>query len=503
MIDRNNSLPQLPKGWVWTKLVDACQYLPTGVDEYNGSIGYYSTGSITANSYVPDGIYSFSERPSRANRMAKVGDIFQARMAGTNKAVLIKEDLDKKLFSTGFIQLRPLDCCTGMSSYIYYYVQSAYFLEQRDTLATGSTQVALIDGSAVHIDFPLAPLPEQRRIVAKIDELFSKLDAGVGSLKQVKAQLKGYRRAVLKHAFEGKLTAEWREAHKGEMEPASVLLERIKEERKKRGGGNLKEVPPLDSSKLPKLPDGWAWALLEQLSWDSSYGTSAKCNYKFAGPPVLRIPNIIDSQIDLSDLKYAATNTMFKSASQLASGDLLVIRTNGSRNLIGRAALVNQTYDKLHYFASYLIRFRLVNIDCLPNWTNVLFANPRIRSWIEREAATSAGQYNISLSKLNRLPLEIPPLSEQHRILEELERRFSIADQIEKAAEQSLMHAERLRQSILKRAFEGKLVPQDPNDEPAEKLLERIKAERAKREAGKKAIWRGRKGLNTIQGRLM
>ena len=115
------------------------------------------------------------------------------------------------------------------------------------------------------IPIPLSPLPEQHRIVAKIEELFTRLDAGVEALKKIKAQLKRYRQAVLKYAFEGKLTQEWREANKGKIEPASVLLERIKEERKKEGKGKLKELPPIDTSDLPELPEGWVWTTVGDL----------------------------------------------------------------------------------------------------------------------------------------------------------------------------------------------------------------------------------------------
>lgn len=326
--------------------------------------------------------------------------------------------------------------------------------------------------------FPLPPLPEQQRMVAKIEELLTRLDAGVKGLKKAKAQLKRYRQAVLKAAFEGKLTEEWRKAHQHELESASVLLERTKEEGRKNAGAKHRELPPMDTSELPELPEEWVWASLEQLSWDSGYGTSEKCRYEFAGPPVLRIPNIADGRVDLKDMKYAATNARLSDTAQLACGDLLVIRTNGSKDLIGRAGLVGETYDQPHFFASYLIRFRLVNIGCLPQWVSSILPSSRVRSWIEQRAATSAGQHNISMTTLNRLPIQVPPPREQQRILEELERRFSVAHEVEKIVEQNLKRAERLRQSILKQGFKGRLVPQDPNDEPAERLLERIKAEK-------------------------
>lgn len=120
-------------------------------------------------------------------------------------------------------------------------------------------------GYARHFQFlekskiPLPPLPEQHRIVAKIEELFTKLDAGVAALEKLKAQLKRYRQSVLKAAFSGKLTAQWREEHKDELEPSSVLLGKIKEARLKTKE-KKKELPPVDTSDLPELPEGWEWA---------------------------------------------------------------------------------------------------------------------------------------------------------------------------------------------------------------------------------------------------
>jgi len=131
---------------------------------------------------------------------------------------------------------------------------------------TGTTFNAITGDQLRSIEIPLPPLPEQHRIVSKIEELFTKLDAGVEALKKIKAQLKRYRQAVLKYAFEGKLTQEWREANKDKLEPASVLLERIKEEKKKKALGKFKELPPLDTSGLSDLPKEWAWTRLGEIS---------------------------------------------------------------------------------------------------------------------------------------------------------------------------------------------------------------------------------------------
>ena len=151
---------------------------------------------------------------------------------------------------------------------------------------------------------PFPPLPEQHRIVDKIEELFTKLDAGVEALKKIKEQLKRYRQAVLKYAFEGKLTEEWREQHKGELEPASVLLERIKVERKKNLGKKYKELPPVDTSDLPKLPDGWVWTKMQEISVKITDGTHHTPTYTNEGVSFISVKDIKNGIISFENCKF-------------------------------------------------------------------------------------------------------------------------------------------------------------------------------------------------------
>ena len=153
-------------------------------------------------------------------------------------------------------------------------------------------------------------------------------------------------------------------------------------------------------------------------------------------------------------------------------------RTNGSVRLVGKAAVVNSDLEPYHGFASYLLRFRLMEIEVIPKWFHIYATSQLGRSFIEQNAASSAGQNNVSLSLIHTMPVPLPPLAEQRRIVAEVEQRLSVVQQAEATVEASLARAERLRQSILKQAFSGRLVPQDPGDEPASVLLERIRAER-------------------------
>ncbi len=372
-------------------------------------------------------------------------------------------------------------------AYLYYLLRTAGLSGLDKSTAVPS----LSRDDAYAVSVPIAPVNEQRRIVEKVEELFTKLDAGVRSLEQARAQLKSYRQSVLKAAVEGELSREWREAHKDELEPASELLERILQERREKfAGKKYKEPTSPDTSELPALPDGWVWSSLEQLSWGSGYGTSTKCAYDFAGPPVLRIPNISQARVSLDDIKFADSEAKLKREGRLDAGDLLIIRTNGSRDLIGRAAVVKQSFEKDYFFASYLIRYRLAGDDSLYRWIETIWHSHGIRLWMQETAATSAGQYNISVSALNKLMIPLPPQEEMKLIAEEVERRLSVVDKLEATIEENLKQAGALRQSILNQAFSGELVPQHPDDEPAGVLLQRIREERqaTKQKSGKKNV---------------
>ena len=323
--------------------------------------------------------------------------------------------------------------------------------------------------------------------MAEIEKQFTRLDASVAALKRVQANLKRYRASVLKAACEGKLVpteAELARADGRDYEPADRLLECILAERRahwesqEKRRGKYKEPVAPDTTDLPDLPEGWAWATADQLLVRSEYGISIRCSYEADGLPVLRIPNIVQGKIDLRNLKFSTRPLPTDSQRALQVGDVLMCRTNGSIGLIGRTAVVKTEFDVFHSFASYLLRFRFADTQDIPQWFHIFATSQLGRAFIESNAASSAGQHNVSLKLVHGMVIPIPPLPEQQRIVAEVERRLSVIQQAEAAVEANLTRADRLRQSILKQAFSGKLVPQDPDDEPASALLERIRAER-------------------------
>ena len=334
-------------------------------------------------------------------------------------------------------------------------------------------------GKFENSSFLLPPLPEQHRIVAKIEELFSDLDAGVEALKKVKAELKRYRQAVLKAAVEGKLTEEWREKNKDKLEPASVMLERIRVERAK--NGKAKKLPTIDTSGLPRLPEEWAWAKVEDVC-DINMGQSPpgdSYNSDGKGIPLINGPVEFGPSAFSKTLKTKFTTSPTKLCKE--NDLILCVRgsTTGRMNIAGFDACIGRGVAALRAL-------------CNQNYLNI-YVHSQQRTIFE--LGTGSTFPNVSSSDIANLGISVPPVAEQQQVVSEVERRLSVADDVEETVDAGLKQAERLRQSILKRAFEGKLVPQDPSDEPAEKLLERIREIKDLRSAARrksKSIKEGR-----------
>ena len=370
------------------------------------------------------------------------------------------------------------------------------------TTGTGTTFNAISKAFVEGLTFNLPPLHEQRRIVAKVEELLSGLDEGIESLTTARAQLAAYRQSVLKHALEGKLTAQCREENRDKLETPELLLARIKREREAHyaqqfeewiaavkeweAGGKLGKKPqkpkklakatglPYDvTAKLPRLPKSWGWAALGWMTCGVGYGTAAK-SAAAGRVPVLRMGNIQNAKLDWTDLVYTSDDDEI-ARYRLHAGDVLFNRTN-SPELVGKTAIYKGGRPAI--FAGYLIRVNHIRAVVDGRYLN-LFLN----SYVARQHGNSVktdgvNQSNISGSKLARYPFPYCSIEEQCAIASDLDKAFSVLDGIEVNIVHELQRAAALRQSILKKAFTGQLVPQDPNDEPASALLDRIRAER-------------------------
>jgi len=359
-----------------------------------------------------------------------------------------------------------------VKSYVRYFFETL-----KEYLINMAKGVAVQNVSALEIEscsMPLPPLPEQHRIVSKIEELFTKLDAGVDALKKVKDELKHYRQSVLKHAFEGKLTAGWREANKGQIEPASVLLERMKEERKKALGGKYKELPTVDISDLPELPEGWAWTRIGDISEiirGASPRPAGDPKYFGGDIPWITVGEITkDSKMHLASVSNFVTKAGMEKSRYIESGTFLL--TNSGATLgVPKITLISGCINDGSV--------AMLGLDETLKKYLYYFLTSKTASL--RRINQGAAQPNLNTTIVSKIEFPLPPTDEQTVVVKEIEQHFSLGDKIEIDIENSIKQSQRLRQSILKKAFEGKLVPQDPTDEPAEKLLERIKVEQEKR----------------------
>jgi type I restriction enzyme S subunit len=330
----------------------------------------------------------------------------------------------------------------------------------------------------------LPPFPEQKRIVTKIEELFSDLDAAVEALKKAQAQLKRYRQSVLKTAFEGKLTEAWRRKNNDELEPASILLAQIQEERRTAFGKKYKQPAPVDTTGLPELPKGWAWANIGQVS-EIDVGFAFRSHeFVNSGIRLLRGENLEPGALRWEDVKFWPTDRVSEYEHLLVrQGDIILAM---DRPLISTGLKIARARkcDIPCLLVQRMARFRFVDERMVGFVYYMLQTHEFIRHCLGKQTGTQLP--HISGGQIAAFVLPMPPLAEQDQILQNIESRFSLAEKAEEIIDQSLKQASRLRQSILKRAFEGKLVPQNPKDEPAEKLLERIKAEKAKIESENK-----------------
>ena len=340
---------------------------------------------------------------------------------------------------------------------------------------------------------PLAPLPEQHRIVAKIESLFARLDEGISALKRAEANLERYRASVLKAAVEGRLTERWRRENPPE-ETGEDLLRRILAERRKRWDAEqlakfeakgrkppknwrakYKEPVTPDTSGLPGLPEEWCWASFEALC-DVQLGKMLSRTAREGAENrrlYLRNSNVRWFSIDESDLKSMSFKESELNRYAVRRGDLLVCEGGEP----GRCS-VYKGPDATLMYQKALHRARPHLADVSTEFLQYCLAH-QVAHGIGMPRYSETTIRHLTLEKIKAVPLPVAPAIEQRRIARRVaEQRAILVKETAATLTVSIQGASRLRQSILKRAFEGRLVPQDPDDEPASVLLERIRAER-------------------------
>ena len=487
-----NTTPEFPVHWERTTigvLVErkVWQSGPTAGDEFT----YVDISSIDNRTkrITDPKLLSRTEAPSRAKQVLVTGDVLVSMTRpNLNAVALIPPDLNQAIGSTGFDVLRTQ---IAEPSWLFYAVQTNDFVQAMCKVVQGALYPAVRPDDIRSYVLPLPPLAEQRRIVAKLDELFSDLDAGVAALQRARANLKRYRAAVLKAAVAGRLTEQWRAAHPA-TEPATPLLERILAERRrqweadqlakyaaagktppKNWQAKYVEPPPRETSGLPEVPPGWCWTSLGQCFPVHVGATPSRSEPTYWNGTIpwvssgeIQFCRIAETREGITRVGLANSSTQINPAGFVLLGMIGEGRTRGQVALLEIDAANNQ--------------------NCAAIWVSVTPVLPLyVYYWLwsqyeeTRQRGSGNNQPALNKSRVEVIPLPLPPLDEQAEIVADTERRLSILDATEAEVETTLHRAARLRQSILKRAFAGQLVPQDANDEPANVLLERIRRQRA------------------------
>ncbi len=368
------------------------------------------------------------------------------------------------------------------------------------------TTVASIEGPAfAHFSLAIAPAAEQTRIVAKLEELLSDLDAGVKELKAAQKKLQQYRQSLLKAAVEGALTADWRAAQRRQnapIETGAQLLERILTERRARWEGNqlakFKEqgkAPPKDwqdkypepvrpvATALPALPERWFYADLTTFLPSDKTGTKTgpfgsllmKHEHLQSGIPVIGIENIDKSGfVHGSKIRVSIEKASQLSDYDLVEGDVVISRSG----TVGEVCVIPSGLGEAR-FSTNIMRVR-PNQDVMSSefFSTIFRGSPFVLQQISTLCSGSTRDF-LNTEILRSLTFPVPPIDEQRASLEALRERLAEAELLDAAISRAFTQATAQRQNILRAAFSGQLVPQDPNDEPASVLLERIRAERA------------------------
>ncbi len=364
-------------------------------------------------------------------------------------------------------------------------VENAFLCHQLNVLdyrkyVSGTTRLKLTQASLRDLRIKLPPLNEQRRIVEKIETLFARLDQGETALRHTQTLLTRYRQSVLKAAVTGALTADWRAANAHRLEHGRDLLARILQTRREtwQGRGKYKEPAAPDTTGLPELPEGWVWASLAQLT-SIKGGVTVDKKREATDPltvPYLRVANVQNGYLDLAQVKEIAVDREKIEQFLLKPGDIL-LNEGGDRDKLGRGWVWGGEISPCIH-QNHVFRARPLLPEMSSKFVSY-YANAFGQPFFMRKGKQSVNLASISLTAISGLPVPLPPIDEQQEIVAALEARLHDLAAVVDAAETELTRSAALRQSILKDAFAGKLVPQDPSDEPAAELLARIRASRS------------------------
>jgi type I restriction enzyme S subunit len=479
----------LPEGWVETKLDDIAEWSSGGTPKstepkfYGGDIPWLIIADLN-NSIVTKSTKKINQL-GLENSSAKWVEIGSVMIAIYG--------------SIGKLGIAGIRCTTNQAiafttkiwgeisnKYIFYYLK--YNEPELLNIGQGGAQKNISQRILKEFPFKLPPLNEQKRIVAKLDSIMPRIDSVKERLEKIPVILKRFRQSVLTAAVTGKLTEKWREEHP-DVESAEVLLERIREERLKRYEKECEEAKKKGErkpNKLPSninyrdfdidLPEKWIGTSPEHLASPDKYalaigpfGSNLKVSdYVENGVPIVFVKNI-KSENFLKDRKYVSKEKAAELSQHIVkSGDLLITKMGTPP---GDCCIYHDLEDAI--ITSDCLKFSTWNEFVESKFYKVVINSNIVRRQLI-EITQGVAQQKISLERFKSITLPLPPLEEQKEIVRQVDKLFALADKVEDHYKKAKLRVDKLSQSVLAKAFRGELVPQDPNDEPAEKLLERI-----------------------------
>jgi type I restriction enzyme S subunit len=434
---------ELPQDWKWVKLGNFCDVVTGTTPPKSNSSNYGNDIPFFKPPHLWDGIISETEEMlslegSKKARVIPPNTVLVTCIGNLGRTGLVRR---KAAFNQQINAILENENIIGR--FIFYQAQSPSFKNQLEKLATGTTVSIVNKSNFETINIPLPPLPTQQAIVAKIEELFSELDKGIENLRTAQQQLKTYRQSVLKWAFEGKLTSLNHDSFD--------LVDEYDLNTNNQGNPDNHTNHRSDKSELPK---GWKWVKLKEIAKDISDGDHQAPPKSNTGVPFITISNVNkeNNKINFSDT-FSVSEEYFKKLKinrKPLKGDVLYTVTGS----FGIPILID--FEKDFCFQRHIGLVRPLETTN-QKWLYYLLQSPDVFNQA-KSTATGTAQKTVALNSLRNFEVPYCKIEEQHQIVQAIESRLSVADKLEESIAQSLQQSEALRQSILKKAFEGRLV---------------------------------------------
>lgn len=491
----------LPKSWAWVPLTAVLAPLQGGRTIHHGWSPQCEKGPATNDeawgvlktTAVQHGQFIASENKAlpahlepRPHLEVRTGDLLLTCAGPRSRcgvACLIRSTRPRLILSGKMYRFRA-EPKLVLAGFLEAFLTSSFAWREIDAMKTGGSDSGL---NLTHdrfrtLSIPLPPLAEQRRIVAQIDKLFAELANGEAALRAARDGLDTFRRALLKAAVTGALTADWREINRPD-ETGNDLIARLRtaqagKERHSKRGRRLAKLSTSNLLPLTNLPDGWTWAMLGELATSGpTNGYSPRKSTDGSGTLSLKLTATTKGVLDLSNraVKTLSEFVPVSSDLYLSPGDLLFQRGN-TIEYVGIAAVFDGP-AKTYVYPDLMIRVRTPSRQ-ITEWLWRVANAPGGRQFMSSRATGTAGTMpKISGTTVSEFPVPIPPLAEIIEILRRVSDALAALDDTRTMLDAEAADATRLRQSVLKAAFAGHLVAQDPADEPASLLLARFDAD--------------------------